>query len=713
MLHDIKGKLARLLATENLIVEHKRVETASFNVHSRVLILPIWKIASSTVYDLLVSHEVGHALFTPDRDWMCEEKYREAPHQFVNIIEDARIEKLMKRKFAGLAKTFYRGYQELQDEDFFCLGDDDLSTYSFPDRVNLWFKVGNHTQVPIDRGQEMEIINEIAAAETFDQVLELSIKLKDFCQQKQEEKSYELPAPQQSESGGSETVEEETPSDSTPETTENRQEDAPETEEGEGTEEKEQSPQGGHSDEFETQTMDALEEKLKELAEMQGVESTYVEVPKVNSESVIAQNKDIRDVLATFWAAQQQQKNADREEYGLYPVDLFEKVDSEYNSYKKSANQEVNYLVKEFECRKTADAYSRSAVSRTGILDCTKLHTYKYNEDLFKKITVTPDGKNHGLIFVLDWSGSMERVLLDSVKQIMNLVWFCKKVGIPFDVYAFTNEWFHSRDGVLPPQKCELKENELHVSDDFAMLNFLSSKSTHFEDDMRNLFRLAFYFSSWRSGPDFSVPWRLNLSGTPLNEAVVSLHTILPEFKKSSGAQKVQCIVFTDGEAPPIPMNRVVKRSWEQEPYMGRGHVRPGSFLRNRKTGTVTRFDGQYQDFTKSLLDHLSETYPDLNVIGFRIVESRDAGAFIRRYISGYDEVEKVMKKWRKLRSFTLSNTGYLKYFALSSTELSKDTEFDVDDNATKTQIRNAFKKSLSSKKVNKKILSEFVELIA
>ena len=98
-------------------------------------------------------------------------------------------------------------------------------------------------------------------------------------------------------------------------------------------------------------------------------------------------------------------------------------------------------MVKEFECRKSADAYARATSSSTGTLDCTKLHTYKYNEDLFKKVTTINDGKNHGLIFILDWSGSMSRVMNDTIKQLYNLIWFCKKVAIPFDVYAFTNEW--------------------------------------------------------------------------------------------------------------------------------------------------------------------------------------------------------------------------------------------------------------------------------
>ena len=91
--------------------------------------------------------------------------------------------------------------------------------------------------------------------------------------------------------------------------------------------------------------------------------------------------------------------------------------------------------------RKQQTLYSRSHVSKTGVLDCTKLHTYKYNEDLFKKVNVIPDGKNHGLIFILDWSGSMGGIIEDTVKQLMNLVWFCSKVNIPFEVYIFSNQY--------------------------------------------------------------------------------------------------------------------------------------------------------------------------------------------------------------------------------------------------------------------------------
>ena len=143
---EVKGTLARLLATEDLLVEHKSVSTASFNVRTRVLTLPRWEKASNSVLNLLISHEVGHALFTPDVDFR---KRTEVPMGFINVTEDVRIEHLMKQKYSGLPKTFYRGYQELHDQDFFGIEDSDVSEMNIADRVNLHFKIGNFVKVPL------------------------------------------------------------------------------------------------------------------------------------------------------------------------------------------------------------------------------------------------------------------------------------------------------------------------------------------------------------------------------------------------------------------------------------------------------------------------------------------------------------------------------------------------------------------------------------
>ena len=181
--HEIKSQLAKLLATEDLIVEHKKVSTACFNVHTRVLTLPMWEKASNTVYDLLVGHEVGHALFTPDEDWT---EVAKVPPQFVNIVEDARVEKLMKRKYAGLAKTFYSGYKELNEEDFFQIADDDISTFNLADRVNLYFKIGNFVTLDF-KPEEQEIINLISVSETFADVLIAAEELYKYCKKEKEQ----------------------------------------------------------------------------------------------------------------------------------------------------------------------------------------------------------------------------------------------------------------------------------------------------------------------------------------------------------------------------------------------------------------------------------------------------------------------------------------------------------------------------------------------
>ena len=184
--HEIKSQLAKLLATEDLVVEHRKVETAQFNVHTRVLTLPMWEKASNTVYDLLVGHEVGHALYSPDEDWTKQVK---VPPQFVNIVEDARIEKLMKRRYAGLAKTFFNGYKELAEQDFFQLEDEDIDEMNLADRANLFFKIGNFVDILIESGEETEIIDLIANSESFADVLIASEALYKYCKQKKQEET--------------------------------------------------------------------------------------------------------------------------------------------------------------------------------------------------------------------------------------------------------------------------------------------------------------------------------------------------------------------------------------------------------------------------------------------------------------------------------------------------------------------------------------------
>ena len=729
--HDVKGQLARLLATEDLIVEHRSVDTASFNVGTRVLTLPTWDNATEIVYDTLVCHEVGHALYTPDDEWWL---YHEISQSIVNIVEDARIEKLMKRRYAGLSKTFFKGYSSLSEDDFFKLDGKDLTKFNLADRINLYYKVGNFVDIPFFSNEETFLMNRTGLVETFDDVLEVAKLIFEYCKmQKEKQKAEEAKMQADEESEGS--LENNSMSGQS-----NQEPSMEEDENGEDGEEQEMqvTESGGSSTasgieggeecgEIEAETDEAFTDSLRELSDHTSKETHYVELPEVNLKQFIIENQKIHDDMVTEWEGEEKKWREDYLErlaknpniakfYEDYrgdkfnPLNIFEMVDAEFAQFKKDAQKEVNYLVKEFECKKSAAAYARATTSRTGILDTTVLHTYKFNEDLFKKVSVIPDGKNHGLVFLLDWSGSMQNVMMDTIKQLFNLVWFCKKVNIPFEVYAFTNTYPN------PNREIEQKNLTLHMDSSFSLMNLLTSKirAKDMNTQMRNIFRIAKYFD--HRGGYYNCPVGMNLSGTPLNEALVCLHQILPQFQKENGLEKVQCVVLTDGESQTIRFNRELQRDWEDRPYMGTSYLGSSCYLRNRKTGHVYACKedmGYYGDVTDMLLEDLCQTFPDTNFIGIRIMPSSWGSSFIRKYEDDEIKYQKDLEHWRKHKSVSLKGSGYHVYFGLSSTALGNDTEFEVQEDATKAQIKRAFNKSLKGKKMNKKILGEFIELVA
>ena len=709
--HEIKSQLAKLLATEDLIVEHRKTDTAQFNVHTRVLTLPNWERASNNIYDSLVAHEVGHALYTPDEwDWMGK-----IPQTFVNIVEDARIEKLMKRKFAGLAKTFYNGYNELNDKDFFEIDGQDINDLNLADRTNLFFKIGSFIDVSFST-PEKEIVTLIKNAETFTDTLAAAEALYNFCKQELEKKQKEQEnnpeceqdAPTGIEGSGNFSTDDgddcelTVPDSSSNDTLEN----------GTGGTDNVPVSHGSDSVEPEVYTAEALEERLQELNSLQGAENVYFELPKLKLENYIIPNSQLHEEMrVSFTEAEDDYIKRDR--VNIFNAGLFEHSDDEFIKFKKNAQKEVNYLVKEFECKKAADSYARTTTHRTGVLDTRKLHTYKFNEDLFKKVGIVPDGKNHGLVFILDWSGSMQGVIKDTLKQLYNLMWFCKKVNIPFEVYAFTNCY----PVYSEKPRYERKSGVVAIEDHFSLMNLFTSKvrSNILEEQMKYVFRLAHAFCR-DSYTAYNIPIGMNLSGTPLNEALITLHSILPQFKRENKLQKVQCVVLTDGEAAPISYAREIQRHWEDTPYLGSAHVNDRCILRNRKTGYTYSCQGlgYWAQVTDLLLKDLRQTFPDINFIGIRVLASRDAGQFVRTY-TGYegDEYETIMKRWKKEKSFAIKNSGYHTYFGLSSTALANDDEFDVKEDASKAEIKRAFVKSLKTKKMNKKILGEFIELVA
>ena len=732
--HEIKSQLAKLLATEDLVVEHRKVETAMFDVQTRVLTLPLWDKASENVIDMLVSHEVGHALYTPNEEWWKD--YQIHP-SFVNIVEDARIEKLMKRRYDGISKTFYKGYTELHNDDFFQVKKKNISEMILADRVNLHYKIGTYYDIPFTV-EEKFFLNKIDICETFEDTLKAAKALYDYClaeeQRKEKEKeeaedfsNFDLELDEDGDGDGERpmngTRSEEVDTDDVDDDGEQQEETEIET--------KVDTHIGGHDGvtEISAETVESLDEALKNLTNEGARENVYLELPKLDLDKVIISNEDIHDQCqqrlsqAYKKVAEQEQAKlrGDINHYNYYTEygikKYLEQTEQDFAKFKKSAQKEVNYLVKEFECKKSASAYARATTSRTGVLDTTKLHTYKYNEDLFKKVSVIPEGKNHGLVFILDWSGSMSHVMLDTIKQLYNLIWFCKKVQIPFDVYAFTTSYpKENRDenGYAIPLY-EAKDNMLLVENQFSLLNLFTSQSRikDLNEQMMNIFRIV---NSYR---DYSyrdlTPYGLELSGTPLNETIVALHDLIPQFQARTKVEKVNCVILTDGEGYQLPYHRTVNRTLMGESYFGRGNYGEGCIIRNRKTGKTYNCGYQYHDFTKMLLRNISDELTNVNFVGIRIMDGRDAKHFVQSNSDDFNspQIEKTMQQWRKTKTLILEDVGYKVYLGLSSSAVGNDAEFEVKEDASKADIKRAFTKSLKNKKMNKKILSKFIEMVA
>ena len=693
---EVKGTLAKLLATENLQVEHRKVSTACFDVNSRTLILPIWKTASNTVYDLLVGHEVGHALYTPNEDFGTTSK------AFVNVIEDARIERMMKRTYPGLRRSFFEGYKELWERDFFGVKDDNLDTLSLIDRINLYFK-GNPNILFDD--EELVWVERVELTKTFQDVIDLATELYDFCSEKQEEKEEDvLPPPSANGNKQADREEEINPSsEDGDDESESDYDGEDEQQQEDSVSQSELTPYYG-SDETKSVTDEALAQALETLVDDDAKEWVYLNIPDPKIDNYIVPFNEIQDNLNNhFYDESRRPDWKDNVEYAI----------DHYTSFKKDTQKTVNYLCKQFEMRKSADEYKRAATSKTGVLDTNKLHTYKYNDDIFKKITIIPEGKNHGLVMHIDWSGSMQHQLLDTLKQVYNLIWFCKKSGIPFRVFAFQSGYVSTN---IEPT--ESNPGELAISECFRLFEMFSSRQNKqsLEKSMKLVYLQVFSMSGWR----LSHYSPYTLGGTPLAEAVYCTRSIVETMKRVDRVSKVNVICLTDGEAN--PMSYVHQFSDDHAYRAGEYHCQylchtRGKlfFLRDPKTGYTRKISSQPYETTKAIVSFYREI-TDYNWIGIRLCGKSDLTKLVRDF--AYDEIDAIDKQWRKEKFASIKErAGFTEAFympdkntGMGSMDLEVKQKHEV---ATKAELTRAFKKHMGSKMTNKTILNAFIEQIA
>ena len=190
-IQSTKSLLAKLLASENITVEHGNYQTASFDVKNRVIRLPIFKYMSGSIYDLMVLHEVGHALWTPLKG-LHSEKNEKGPgfKSYLNVVEDARIEKKIKRKYPGGSKPMIEGYRQLVSENFFATKDRDLNALNLIDRINLHYKIGASAGIEFDE-IESPFLTEIDKAETFEEIYDITVRLYDYSKENESQTDFQ------------------------------------------------------------------------------------------------------------------------------------------------------------------------------------------------------------------------------------------------------------------------------------------------------------------------------------------------------------------------------------------------------------------------------------------------------------------------------------------------------------------------------------------
>ena len=767
-----KSTLVKLLAEEDLQVTYKNVPTAHFDVKAREVVLPIWKDKSEAVMDMMSLHEVGHALWT-DMDLIEKGQKKEVKHSFLNVLEDVRIEKMIQEKYLGSVKVFKKAYTELLEKDFFNINGKDLSKLNLIDRINMHYK--NVPNVPFD-DNELEWVEKANKTKTVDDVLNLAVELQEWMynQEKDTESDemFKMDLPfdmKESEDEPEDEKEENKSSNIESQDTDDTEESEDEgSDSGNGTSKEddkkntEESEDKGFAKSNEGQdAFEGIESltdsnymmKQEMASDKDALNHITLNIPKINLDKAIIDYKDINKELTTFYK-EKCKGNKSNTEYMQWVV-------KDIKRFEKEQKPVISYMVKEFEMKKAADLYKRSTVSKTGSLNMDKLHSYSYNEDIFLKMNVEPGATNHGLVMFVDWSGSMSDNFHNTLKQTLNLVWFCKRVNIPFEVYGFSNQYSHGETTTINEKAQTPKQNDLVVND-CTLLNLLSSRANknEFQESLINFWAISNYWCDRYNyggidvGEDrcvypIYVPSSYNLGSTPLNHTIVYAMDLLPKFKKDNGLQKVHTVFLTDGASNSIQNSyqwgKMQNYDKLTEEFVYNGEFIPTYYDKSCSDITLIdpvtnkKYEMKYNDKknpysyrgfgydtqTNILVEFLKSRVPGMNVVNFFIAGRNRKGTVSRNDIeyifglSAWDELEEVKKiqKFIKKHNYAVCTTSaWDEMYVLPGGEkldISSDDMSEVQPGAKKTELKRAFGKMSSGKRNSRPVLNKFVGMIA
>lgn len=790
--------LAKLLAREDLtVVFSPSADTAYFNGATRTLTLPVWQNMSDELTEMLVSHEVGHALHTPAGEGPIVEAIREIdPNMsaeakcYINIAEDARIEQEIKREFPGARKSFAIGYRDLLGRDMFDLNAIPMNQRTLCDRINIHAKIGFAVEVPFD-AYEREILDAVMGAKSWEDVVQNAKAIWEYDgtigRKKIENAKSQNPsgAPGSAEDsdgdgdsdgqndGNSDTSDsQDTGEDSqdTGEKSSEKSESKAKTADGENDEKSdEKSAQARIANrdvpEFAKPTAPAsqaaIEKGLESLRNRTEPERMYGVMPTPNlseENGLIISYKKILSDLGD-WMNQNISQDSSRNLV----------ANNSYNLFRRENDKQVTLMVREFERRRAAMTHRRTRIANRGVINVNRLHSYKFSEDIFKSYAITKDGKSHGMVMFVDWSSSMSSVIGDTVNQTLSLASFCRKAGIPFEVYGFSSQNPQNFRGVQAGTADHSKNlwsqnpGELNAYG-FSLLNFLSSRMS--KKEFEDMSRILICFSDMMGGNEFVIKekgansrnhnyrWAYcscaniySLGGTPLNSAILAAHDILPKFRAATKSQILTTIFLTDGDGT----DHVLSRRWDEngrdssEATTGSGTRTAWgvqAYARHRSTREFFKV-GYNSEMGVSLLESLRRV-TGTRILGFNILHA--AWNRMARMRNGHVQVDWQIRKYYQptdpmvpfddakaaeiLQKASddgvlaipysdgkeIAANPYDELYILSgkSMAISEGDEMDrLDENASLVKIRNAFIKQNTTGRKSRVFLNRFIPMIA
>ena len=387
---------------------------------------------------------------------------------------------------------------------------------------------------------------------------------------------------------------------------------------------------------------------------------------------------------------------------------------------------------------KAANTFSSSTTiaaasyqSQTLNINTSKLWSYKLNDDIFQRKSILPDGKNHGMVMMVDWSGSMFQQLYQTVVQVITLATFARRVGIPFDVYNFTDvEDPKKIDDIKERNQLFLcdpdNEDTISVNAGISLRHILSHKMTNseFSRACDNYLFLAWSMKNHFYGRTSSSKAN-SLGGTPLVSSLILFEKVIAKFQKQNMVEKMSFIVLTDGEAS--DGISYVKGCTTNEKYQGWNMTvsewQQGSTVvfdeRTKKNVVWTREGSRYT--RKSSTEFCIKLISELNnakSIGFYICDNtRDLNYAIQSYcVKGYDygrkKTNSAKKEVRKNGFITAEDCGYDEYYIIDQRTQHDDAKLDIDETMTKAKIARNFSKFQSKKKTSRQMLNKFVDLV-